>query len=112
MTAREIEKADEAARRRYRDELDRVVEAIGELLSRRASRRSLASDSLRDLHVDPMDIATLGTIAAELCVNDEDPEKIEAAFFAVSKRFEGDTVEDLAKSIVLQLYGHAAEVSP
>jgi hypothetical protein len=103
MNAIEREKADELAKRRIEDMQARVVEAIGEMLSRMASRKTLPSDNLADLAAR-FDLTELGPIAAMFAEGEDGMERIREAFSRAVFDRNFETVADLAKEVARHLY--------
>lgn len=95
MNAHDQQKAEEAARRRHEDVRDCVIEGIGEVFSRRASRASKPDDKLHDLRIDQRDFMfiarwTEAALETELVTANFDPAEI-------------TTVDQLASAIERQL---------
>ena len=98
MNAREQEKADLAKQRRHEGIRDTVIEAIGELLSRRARYIIEPEDFISLLGINRDDYCKLGEIAVVLN-DDEKPARLKAAFLAANDNKTIQTVEDLATEI-------------
>ncbi len=110
MTAAEQRKAEEAAQR-ILDMQERLIEAIGELLARRASRKAWLGDHLDDLRITRSDFDDLGAIATMFAESDKDAPNYQAAFTRAAEMDGITTVRELAGAVAHSLYSEA-EVAP
>ena len=110
MNAADKAKAAELAARRLQDETDRVIEAVGALLAKRAQCAAKATDLLfEDLRIATLDYGPLADCAAAYALDNEDPDRIKAAFLTVMRKAIDEnrsnmSVHDFACELVAVLY--------